>query len=140
LAHGAGFFAYTARDLEFGALFNESMGANSRFVGEIFVRECGEVLAGVASLVDAGGGDGTTAKAIAKAFPHVRCKVLELPQVAANMPADGMVEFVAGDMMEFIPPADVVLFKVMEYAMFVWRPVRCLFHYFCFVIFVSRWT
>ena len=71
------------------------MGANSRFVAEIFVRECGEVLAGVASLVDAGGGDGTTAKAIAKAFPHVRCKVLELPQVAANMPADGMVEFVA---------------------------------------------
>lgn len=27
------------------------------------------------------------------------------------MPADGMVEFVVGDMMEFIPPADVVLLK-----------------------------
>ena len=39
MAHGARFFAYTARDLEFGALFNESMGANSRFVAEIFVRE-----------------------------------------------------------------------------------------------------
>lgn len=75
MAHGARFFAYTARDLEFGALFNESMGADSRFVAEIFVRECGEVLAGVATLVDVGGGDGTTAKAIAKAFPHVRCKV-----------------------------------------------------------------
>ncbi|RCV04986.1 hypothetical protein SEVIR_1G044900v4 [Setaria viridis] len=111
MAHGAGFFPYTARDLEFGELFNGAMGADSRFVAEIVVRECGDVFAGLTSLIDVGGGDGTTAKAIAKAFPHVRCSVLELPQVADNMPVNGVVEFVAGDMMESIPPADVVLLK-----------------------------
>ena len=112
MAHGAGFYGYVGRDSEFGALFNEAMAADSRVTAQVVVRECGEVFAGSASLVDVGGGDGTMAKAIARAFPHVRCTVLELPQLAGNMPADGMVEFVAGDMMEFIPPADVVLLKV----------------------------
>jgi len=42
----------------------------------------------------------------------VRCSVLELPHVVDAATADGTVEFVAGDMMEFIPPADAVLLKV----------------------------
>jgi trans-aconitate methyltransferase len=64
--------------------------------------------------VDTGGGHGTTAMAIARAFPHVRCSVLELPHVVDAAAADGSctVEFVAGDMLEFIPSADVVLLKV----------------------------
>nr|CAB3446018.1 unnamed protein product [Digitaria exilis] len=87
MAHGAGFFAYTGRDLEFGALFDDAMSACSRFTAEIVVRECGgEVFAGLTSLVDVGGGDGTTAKAIAKAFPHVRCSDLELPQAVDGLP------------------------------------------------------
>ncbi|CAL4970757.1 unnamed protein product [Urochloa decumbens] len=107
-AHGEGLHGYLGRDSEFG----EAMGADSRFVAGIVVRECGEaVFAGVTSLVDVGGGDGTTAKAIAKAFPHVRCSVLELPQVVESVVVDGTVEFLAGDMMEFIPPVDVVLLK-----------------------------
>ncbi|CAL5059670.1 unnamed protein product [Urochloa decumbens] len=73
-AHGEGLYGYLGRDSEFGEVFGGAMGADSRFVAGIVVRECGEaVFAGVTSLVDVGGGDGTTAKAIAKAFPHVRC-------------------------------------------------------------------
>jgi ubiquinone/menaquinone biosynthesis C-methylase UbiE len=88
-------------------------------VAWIIVRECGEVFAGINSLVDVGGGDGTMAKAIAKAFPHVRCSVLDLPHVVGGngMPGEGegTVEFIAGDMMVFIPPADAVLLKVWPY-------------------------
>ena len=78
---------------------------------------CREVFACVNSLVDVGGGDGTMAKAIAKAFPHVRCSVLDLPQVVDGNgmlggEGEGTVEFIAGDMMVFIPPADAVLLKV----------------------------
>ncbi|RLM85750.1 trans-resveratrol di-O-methyltransferase-like [Panicum miliaceum] len=111
-AHGASFYGFASRDAEFGACFNEAMGSDSRFVAETMVRECGPVFAGLTSLVDAGGGDGTTARAITRAFPHVRCSVLELPHVVDAAPADGTVEFVAGDMLEFIPPADAVLLKV----------------------------
>ncbi|CAL5089414.1 unnamed protein product [Urochloa decumbens] len=111
-AHGESIYNLVSRNAEFGACFNEAMGADSRFVAEVVVRECGAVFAGVRSLVDAGGGDGSTARAIARAFPHVRCSVLELPHVVDAVPAGGGdVEFVAGDMMEFIPPADAVLLK-----------------------------
>ncbi|KAL6905509.1 hypothetical protein ACP4OV_003110 [Aristida adscensionis] len=112
MAHGgADYWGVVGREAELGASFGETMGSDSRFVAQIVVGECGEVFAGVRSLVDVGGRDGTMAKAIATAFPAMRCSVLELPAVVDGMPADGMVEFVAGDMMEFIPPADAVLLK-----------------------------
>ncbi|KAL6658519.1 hypothetical protein ACP70R_004105 [Stipagrostis hirtigluma subsp. patula] len=111
MAHGTGFWGVAGRDAEFGALFNEAMGADSRFVAEIVVRECSEVFAGVRSLVDVGGGEGTMAKAVAKAFPHVSCSVLELRQVVEGLQVDDTIEFVAGDMMSFIPPGDAVLLK-----------------------------
>ncbi|TVU51112.1 hypothetical protein EJB05_02519, partial [Eragrostis curvula] len=45
-------------------------------------------------------------------FPHVRCSVLELPQLVDGLQVDdGKVVFVAGDMMNFIPPADALLLK-----------------------------
>nr|CAB3456106.1 unnamed protein product [Digitaria exilis] len=110
MAHGESLYGLVGRDAEFGACFHEAMGPTAILIGE-----CGGVFAGVTSMVDAGGGDGTTAMAIARAFPHVRCTVLELPHVvaaAALAVVDSRVEFVAGDMMEFIPPADAVLLKV----------------------------
>ncbi|KAK3123940.1 hypothetical protein QOZ80_8AG0638310 [Eleusine coracana subsp. coracana] len=113
MASSMSLYDFVGCDTEFGKLFNQAMSVDSRFTAEILMRECSEVFAGVTSLVDVGGGDGTTAKAIVKAFPHVRCSVLELPhQVVDSVPLDdGTVQFVAGDMMDFIPPADVVLLK-----------------------------
>jgi len=114
MANGASLYGLACRDTEFGARFSEGMGSDSRFVAEILARSgCAPVFAGLTSLVDVGGGDGTTARAIARAYPHMRCSVLELPQVVDAVPADvGAVEFIAGDMMEYIPPADAVLLKV----------------------------
>ncbi|GJN15589.1 hypothetical protein PR202_gb02513 [Eleusine coracana subsp. coracana] len=114
MTYGMSLYDLVGRDTEFGTLFYKAMSGDSRFVAEILMRQCGEVFARAASLVDVGGGDGTTAKAIAKAFPQVRCSVLELPQLVDSVPplVDDAVEFIAGDMMDFIPPADVVLLKV----------------------------
>ncbi|CAL5066399.1 unnamed protein product [Urochloa decumbens] len=112
--------AAAATPTAFGACFDGAMGSDTGFVSGIVVREHGEVFDGVATVVDVGGHDGTAARAIAKAFPHVRCTtVLDLPRVVdaamatatADGNDDGTVEFVAGDMREFIPPADAVLFK-----------------------------
>ncbi|TVU51256.1 hypothetical protein EJB05_02667, partial [Eragrostis curvula] len=113
MAHGTDFWGMLGGDAKLGAGFSEAMQSDSRFVAGIVIDECGEVFAGVRSLVDVGGGDGTLTRAIANAFPHVRCSVLELPQVVHGVPADddGKVEFVAGDMMEFIPPADALFLK-----------------------------
>ncbi|PUZ54610.1 hypothetical protein GQ55_5G145600 [Panicum hallii var. hallii] len=86
MAYGTDYWAADAGDAERTARFSELMGSDSRLVAEVVVRECGEVFEGVASLVDVGGGNGTMAKAIAGAFPHVRCSVLELPRVVERVP------------------------------------------------------
>ncbi|OEL16364.1 Trans-resveratrol di-O-methyltransferase [Dichanthelium oligosanthes] len=98
---------------EFGAAFNDAMACDGRFVMDVLVRDHSDVFRGLASLVDVGGGSGGAARAIAAAFPHVRCSVLELPHVVASVPQGerGGVEFVAGNMFESVPKADAVLLK-----------------------------
>uniref|UniRef100_A0A0E0QEU8 O-methyltransferase C-terminal domain-containing protein n=1 Tax=Oryza rufipogon TaxID=4529 RepID=A0A0E0QEU8_ORYRU len=91
-----------------------SMAADSKFLAEIAIRRHAEAfMTNVSSLVDVGGGDGSMARAIVKAFPHIKCLVLDLPHVVRGIPADGFVEYVAGDMMDFVPPANVVLLKLV---------------------------
>uniref|UniRef100_A0A0E0AW80 O-methyltransferase domain-containing protein n=1 Tax=Oryza glumipatula TaxID=40148 RepID=A0A0E0AW80_9ORYZ len=111
MAHGMDFWDFTGHDAEYSMLFNKGMASDSHFVVNIVIHECAEVFVGVRSLVDVGGGNGAMAKAIADAFPHIKCSVLDLPHVIHGTPTDGIVEFVAGDMMHFVPSADVVLLK-----------------------------
>lgn len=112
MAYGQGFWAADGCDAERSARFDQLMASDSRLVADVVVRECSDVFQGITSLVDVGGGKGTMARAIATAFPHVKCSVLELPHVLENVPGtEGTIQFVAGDMMNFIPPADAVLLK-----------------------------
>ncbi|VAH24099.1 unnamed protein product [Triticum turgidum subsp. durum] len=60
---------------------------------------------------DIGGNHGATASAVARAFPHLKCSVLDLPHVVAAAPASDILTFVAGNMFEYVPPADAVLLK-----------------------------
>jgi hypothetical protein len=74
------------------------------------------VFDGISSLLDVGGGDGSTARTIAKAFSHVKCSVLDLPIVIADIQqGDGMVDYIAGDMFSSIPPTDAIMLKVCIY-------------------------
>uniref|UniRef100_J3MKX9 O-methyltransferase domain-containing protein n=1 Tax=Oryza brachyantha TaxID=4533 RepID=J3MKX9_ORYBR len=85
---------------------------------------CGQVFGGLRSLTDCCGGDGTTARAIAKAFPHVRCTVLDLPQVINKAPpSDGSVTYVAGDMFHSIPRSQAVMLKVVLH---FWSDENCV--------------
>lgn len=98
-------------DSEVG-LFNAGMDADSDVVMEVILREKRGGFDSLSSLVDVGGAHGRVAVAIAKAFPHVKCSVLDLPHMVAGAPKNDSVEFVAGDMFEHIPPANAVLLKV----------------------------
>ncbi|KAF0898753.1 hypothetical protein E2562_009358 [Oryza meyeriana var. granulata] len=106
------FWDATRHDAEFSMLFNEVMVSNSCFMMDIVIHECAEVFVGVRSLVDVGGVTGAIARAIAKAFPHIKCSVLDLPHVICGTQTDGTVEFVAGDMMHPVPSADDMLLKL----------------------------
>ncbi|KAM0907431.1 hypothetical protein ACQ4PT_016134 [Festuca glaucescens] len=77
------------------------------------MRECHDLFKGLESLTDYCGGDGTTARAIAKAHPHLKCNVLDLPKVIEKAPAHDVINFVAGDMFHTIPPAQTVMLKLV---------------------------
>uniref|UniRef100_A0ACD5Z8T3 Uncharacterized protein n=1 Tax=Avena sativa TaxID=4498 RepID=A0ACD5Z8T3_AVESA len=94
------------------SLFNAGMVADSRIVTDILLNEHGSIFEGVGSLVDIGGGHGGAAAAIAKALPHIKCTVLDLPHVVAGASTEtGNVQVVVGDAFQYVPPADVVLLK-----------------------------
>lgn len=93
-------------------MFNASMAADARFLSQVMLKDCKKLFEGVDSLVDVAGGTGTMAKAIADAFPEMKCTVLDLPHVVSSL--EGVISnltYVGGDMFEAIPPADVVLLK-----------------------------
>jgi len=115
MAYGSRHGHMVGRDLQFNEIFNAGLASDSQFVLDSVITTCGDdVFGGITSLVDVGGGTGTAARAIAKAFPHVACSVLDLPTVISGIrpPSGDTVEYIAGDMRNSIPPADAVLRKV----------------------------
>lgn len=88
------------------------MTADSELFLEVILLDKGRIFRGQSSLVDVGGGNGAGTRVIAKAFPRIECTVLDLAHVFGKAAGDhGNLRFVAGDMFESLPPADVVLLK-----------------------------
>ncbi|MFY2203344.1 class I SAM-dependent methyltransferase [Escherichia coli] len=114
LKHGKTFWGFLEENPEMGHVFNEGMLSESRFIMDVVVHDCSDVFSGIGSLVDVGGGYGGAATAIAKAFPDVKCMVLDQPHVVDAIPEDGKskyVDFVAGDMFQHVPSADALFLK-----------------------------
>ena len=99
-------------DPAFNALFNNGMNSDTELIMDIVVNEFGEVFHGVDSLIDVAGGHGAAAHAIMKAFPHLKCSVLDLGHVVADAPNDTNVHYIAGNMFETVPPASMIFLKV----------------------------
>ncbi|KAL6655787.1 hypothetical protein ACP70R_006613 [Stipagrostis hirtigluma subsp. patula] len=121
--HGVALWDLANHDATFDALINEGMVSDSRFIMDIAINECRGVFEGISSLVDVAGGLGAAAQAISKAYPHVKCSVLDLGHVVAGAPCDTGVEYIAGDMFESVPPADAMFFK---WALHDWGHEECV--------------
>ncbi|OWM73165.1 hypothetical protein CDL15_Pgr001279 [Punica granatum] len=63
------------------------------------------------SVVDVGGGTGLLARRIADTFTHLEVTVLDLPHVVCGLEGTKTLKFLAGDMFDSIPPADIILLK-----------------------------
>ncbi|KAG8068025.1 hypothetical protein GUJ93_ZPchr0005g16216 [Zizania palustris] len=109
--HGQSIWELTDNEAALDAHLNDGMVSDSHFVMDIFIKEYGEVFQGISSLVDVAGGLGAAAHAISKAFPELKCCVLDLGHVIAKAPIGTDVEYISGDMFDNIPPANVVLLK-----------------------------
>ena len=112
-ANGKSFWDYMDQDPEFKNLFHSAMESDSEFMN-LVVKECKPVFEGLSSLVDVGGGTGIVARVISEAYPQLKCTLFDLPHVVANLPAtaSGNLNFVGGDLFQYIPSADAILMKV----------------------------
>ncbi|XP_074568743.1 trans-resveratrol di-O-methyltransferase-like [Curcuma longa] len=112
LFHGKSVFELSGNNPEFNANFNRGMAADASFMAKLILQQCGnDVFGGLRSVVDVGGGSGALATAIAGAFPQTKCAVFDLPHVVSSLQGNPMVAAIAGDMFEFVPPADAVILK-----------------------------
>uniref|UniRef100_K3XSK3 O-methyltransferase C-terminal domain-containing protein n=1 Tax=Setaria italica TaxID=4555 RepID=K3XSK3_SETIT len=106
------FWEMADHDKAFNALINDGLASESRFIMDIAINECGgEVFQGITSLVDVAGGLGEAAHDIARAFPNLKCSVLDLDHVVARAPYNTDVQYIAGDMFVSVPPANAVFLK-----------------------------
>ncbi|CAM0912409.1 unnamed protein product [Alopecurus aequalis] len=101
-------------DKELDELVIDGVAAHDNLGIGTIMRECHDLFKGLESLTDCCGGDGTTARAIVKDHPHLKCNVLDLPKVIEKAPAPhDIINYVAGDMFHTIPPAQAVMLKVV---------------------------
>lgn len=116
IAHGLSFWEHAGSVTKFNEYFNQAMASDARFVARLMFTNENEsntgLFKGIESLVDVGGGDGTMAKAIAEAYPELKCIVLDLPHVVDGLQGNGLnLVYVGGNMFEAIPHAQAVLLK-----------------------------
>ncbi|XP_048232267.1 probable O-methyltransferase 3 [Ricinus communis] len=122
-AHGMAFWEYAGNEPKLNNFFNEAMASDARLVMRVLIDEYKGVFEGLNSLVDVGGGTGTMAAAIAKAFPQLDCIVFDLPHVVAGLQSSANLKYVGGNMFEGVPPADAILLK---WIMHDWSDEECL--------------
>ncbi|EEC84398.1 hypothetical protein OsI_30973 [Oryza sativa Indica Group] len=98
VAHGCTRWEMIANDSKDGSMFNAGMVEDSSVAMDIILRKSSNVFRGINSLVDVGGGYGAVAAAVVRAFPDIKCTVLDLPHIVAKAPSNNNIQFVGGDL------------------------------------------
>lgn len=117
-AHGRTLWDMAGQEPMLNHFFNEAMASDSRLVSNLIIGKNKQVFEGLNSLVDVGGGTGTMAKAVADAFPELKCTVLDLPHVIQGLKGTENFSYIGGDMFQSIPPSHAVLLKVKNLCLF----------------------
>nr|AWH62809.1 O-methyltransferase [Camptotheca acuminata] len=124
-AHGEDIWSYAAANPAHSKLINDAMACHARVAVKAIIEGCPEVLDGVSSLVDVGGGDGTTLRMLVKACPWIKGINLDLPHVVSAAESDPCVgiEHVGGDMFDTIPNADATF---LMWVLHDWADDECI--------------
>jgi hypothetical protein len=123
LCHGLFFWDATGKMPELGKIMREGLDSDSAAVAKVIIQDCADQFQGVKTLVEVAGNKGKIAQAIAQAFPQIKCSLLELPHVINAIEKSDLIEYVAGDMFEHIPPADVL---VLKWVLMTWNDEECV--------------
>ncbi|CAG7893749.1 unnamed protein product [Brassica rapa] len=121
-AHGMKLFEYINFDGQFAKVFDRAMSEPSTMV----LKKVLDVYRGfedVNTLVDVGGGSGTTLGLVTSKYPHIKGVNFDLPQVLTNAPFYPGVEHVSGDMFMEVPKGDAVF---MKWILHDWTDELCI--------------
>ncbi|KAJ4964735.1 hypothetical protein NE237_016584 [Protea cynaroides] len=121
--HGEDIWEYAASHPSHSKLINDAMACDARVVAPAIKEGCVKLFEGISTVVDVGGGDGTTVRMLVKAFPWLRGINFDLPHVVSTSPPCDRVEHVGGDMFKSVPKADAA------YVMWVlhdWGDQECI--------------
>ncbi|CAK9316029.1 unnamed protein product, partial [Citrullus colocynthis] len=88
----------------------------------LLLESCGDIFNGVGSLVDVGGGNGSSLSILVKAFPWMKGINFDLSNVVSTLEEYNGVEHVCGNMFDYVPKADDAFFMVV--CLFVFMCVR----------------
>ncbi|CAN1276291.1 Acetylserotonin O-methyltransferase [Linum perenne] len=97
-AHGMSLFEYTGVDPEHSKLFDDAMSNIAKLTVPAVVQGCPELVHGLKTVVDVGGGNGTASRLLVKSFPWIEGINFDLPHVVKVAPEIEGVKHVGGDM------------------------------------------
>ncbi|KAJ4967272.1 hypothetical protein NE237_019121 [Protea cynaroides] len=104
--HGEDLWEYAAGHPSHSKLLNDGMACRARGAVPAIIEGRAKLFEGIGTVVDVGGGNGTTVRLLVKAFPWLRGINFDLPHVVSTaLPCD-RVEHIGGDMFKSVPKAD----------------------------------
>jgi hypothetical protein len=114
MAHSEDAWSFLAANPAHSQLVNEAMASDARVAVPAIIHGCPEVFDGLGSLVDVGGGNGTTLHLhmLVQAFPWLRGINFDLPHAVSEALEFHSVEHVGGDMFGSVPKADATFLMV----------------------------
>jgi hypothetical protein len=126
--HGVDVWSYRRAHPQANAVFNATMASlTSRMAAAV---AAAHDFAGLATVVDVGGGDGVLLEAVLDRHDHLTGTVFDLPQALPSAPSAGATESVAarwsavsGDFFEAVPAADAHLLKKVLHD---WSDAQCV--------------
>ncbi|KAM6558489.1 hypothetical protein CsatA_027728 [Cannabis sativa] len=123
-ANGVDVWSYAAANPDHSQLINEAMACNARVTVAAILNGCLDVFDGVGSIVDVGGGNGTTLQLLVKGCPWINQGInFDLPHVVSvALKSDGVVH-VGGDMFDSVPKADAAF---LMWVLHDWGDQECI--------------
>ncbi|CAJ1848492.1 unnamed protein product [Sphenostylis stenocarpa] len=122
-AHGEDVWRYAATNLDHSNLINEAMACDAKLVMPVIIETCSEAFDGLKSLVDVGGGNGTSMRIVLQACPSIRPINFDLPHVISQAPHSDGLQHVPGDMFQSVPKADAAFLK---WVLHDWSDEECI--------------
>ncbi|XP_060168682.1 acetylserotonin O-methyltransferase-like [Lycium barbarum] len=122
-AHGKDVWEYAKINPEHSKLINDALACHARVTLPAIIDNCAEIFKGIESLVDVGGGNGTTLGMLVKAFPWISGINFDLHHVVSVAPHCHGVVHVEGDMFNSVPNAHAAFLMMVLHD---WGDEECI--------------